>query len=66
MLKHLFAFHHHVIYIRLHILAELSFKHPCHHSLIGGASIIQAKGHHSIMVVPSRGQERCLLLIWQR
>ena len=65
MLRHHFAFHHHIIYVNLDIFPQLRLEHPCHHSLISGSCILQTKWHHFVMVVADRGNKSSFLLIVQ-
>ena len=36
-----------------------------HHSLISESCVFEAKGHHTIMIVPIGGMKDCLLLVRQ-
>ena len=59
------ALHHHIIYVDFNILAKLRFKHPSYQPLISGSCILQFKGHHLVMVIPSGCNKSSLLLITQ-
>ena len=63
MLFYLPTLYHYVIYVGLHIPSNLRLERPRHHSLIRGSYILEAKGHHPIVVVPIRSTKSCLLLI---
>ena len=63
MLGHHLTLHHHIIYINLNILAQLWLKHSSHHPLIDGPYILQTKRHHVVVIISSRSDKSCLLLI---
>ena len=65
MLGHHLTFYHHIINIDFDALAQLWLEHSCHHPLISGPCILQAKWHYLVVVVPSRRHKDCLLLILQ-
>lgn len=41
------------------------FEDQVDHSLEGGSSVLQTKGHNFTTVYPLIGDEGCLVLIWQ-
>ena len=65
MFGHHLTLYHHIIYINLNILAQLWLKHLSHHSLIGRPCILQTKRYHLVVVISSRSDKNCLLLITQ-
>ena len=71
--RHL-TFHHHIIYINLIIFAQLWLEYLGHHPLIDRPYILQSddrpyilqsKRHHLVVVISSRINKSCLLLITQ-
>ena len=64
MVGHQFALYYHVVYIHFNGFAHLLFKHPSHHPLIGRPSILQAKGHHLIIIVVNWGDESSFFLVF--
>ena len=65
MLELHLSLHHHIIYVDFNVLAKLRFKHPSHHPLISGTYILQSKGHHFVVVIPSGRNKSSLFLIIQ-
>ena len=63
MFGHHLTLHHHIIYIDLNTLAQLWFKHPSHHPLVGSPYILQAKGDHLVMVISNRSDKGCPLSV---
>ena len=63
MIGYFLTFYYHVIYVDFNILPQLRFKHFSHHPLISGSCILQAKGHHLVMVISNRSDKSRFLLI---
>ena len=63
MIGYFLAFHYHVIYVDFNILPQLRFEHLSYHPLVSGSCILQAKGHHLVMVIFNGSDKSCFLLI---
>ena len=57
------ALHHHIINVNFDLFPLLKLKYPNHRPLIGSPGILQTKGHHLIVIISSRSDKSCLLLV---
>ena len=63
MFFYLLALNHHIINVCFHVPSNLSFKHSCYHSLLGGSCVLEAEENHTIMIVSIGGMKGRLLLV---
>ena len=57
------GFYQHVIYVHLHSCAYLLLEHPVYQPLIGGSSVLESEGNHTIIIGSLRCDERGLFLV---
>ena len=55
--------HHHVIHIGLHISPYHGCEHSIHQPLVGGAFVLQPKGHHRVTIARQLCHERRLAFV---